>query len=192
MDTTSLAELEQHVGMLRERVLQVAADVKTLLAEDLPKFVEREVKRIFVGHPEFARTISDKDLASLKTALHTEGESAARAVLAKLEDDSLWFPGDLGAGAARKSISENTALWNEVGAIAETVKGIMARHKFPDSDEPIEYKPPTWFIGRRYLPSLSEKYWRHLQDLSEVQDKIDTIVAETSKNELTKRWDSAE
>lgn len=190
MDTPSVAELEQHAELLRERVMQVADEVKALLAEDLPRFVEREVKRAFVSQPEFAAKISDDRLRQLKQDIEARGGARRDEILAALGDESLWLV-DAGADDERKSIAENTALWEQVAGICGVVTDLQREYGFPEGSEPVEYKPPTWFIGRRYLPTLSEKYWRHLRELGEARAQVGSIRREASKSELTKRWDEA-
>lgn len=189
METPSVAELEQHVIILRERILAIAADVKGLLADDLPKFVEREVKRAFVSNPDFATTIGTDTLKRLKADIQADGEAGTARILAALEDEALWFCDSPGDDDPRKSISENKALWDVVSTIAVVVTDLFERYGFPAGPEPVTYRAPSWFIGRRYLPSLSEKYWRHVRDLAEARAQIGSIRTETARTELTKRWD---
>ena len=170
--------------------MAVAAEIKALLAEDLPRFLEREIKKAFITHTDFASSLSNERLKSLKAEIVKRGPEAADAVLATLTDD-LWLADSSGDDDDRKSISENEPLWERISVISETATTLMAEYGFPTGDEPVEYRPPTWFIGRRYLPSLSEKYWRHVRELAEASTQIGSIVTEVSKSELTKRWDEA-
>ncbi len=192
MEPPQVAELEQHVSMLRDRVLQVAGEIKALLADDLPKFVERELKRAFVNDPSFAAGVTDDILRKLKKDVAEKSKAGADKILAALADDALWFPADSGADDERKSIDENTALWAQVNTICEVVTALHEAHGFPHEAEPAAYKPPTWFIDRRYLPSLSEKYWRHVRELSEAQGQIDNIATEESRHALSIRWDETD
>jgi hypothetical protein len=188
MDSASIAELEQEVASLKSRVLEIATEIKALLAEDLPKFVERELKNAFVHNPEFANTVSDDTLRVIKAAMATQGAEGTARVLAALENDNIWLeiqsiPNN------RKSIEEHTALWSLVSEICQTVTQLYADHGFPQAQEPCTYRAPTWFIGRRYLPSLSEKYWRHVEELQEKKSVIGSLESDTSTSELTQRWD---
>jgi hypothetical protein len=187
----TLAELTQRAEMVRDRIRHVAAEVKALLAEDLPKYVEREMKRGFVEHPDFASRLTDGALRDLKTAVRTEGEHGRDQVLAALDDEALWFPtGPLTEG--RASVADSPGLWAAVGGITGTVRALRERFHYPPSLEPIEYKPPSWFIGRRYLPTLSEKYWRLIAELRELDTLAQGIKRDTSRSVLTKRWDATE
>lgn len=191
MGPETLAELVQRAEMVRDRVRHVAAEIKALLADDLPKYVERELKRGFVEHPEFASRLSDSTLRELKSAVKAEGERGRDQVLAALEDEALWFPtGPLAEG--RVSVADSPALWAAVGGITGTVRALRERFGYPASAEPIEYRPPSWFIGRRYLPTLSEKYWRLIAELRELEVQAQSIKRDTSRSVLSKRWDALE
>ena len=192
MDTPSVAELEQHVSMLRDRVLQVAEEVKALRADDLPRFVERELKKAFINDPAFAASVNDDTLRKLKKDVAAKSKAAADNVVAALANEHLWFPNDSGADDPRKSLEENTALWDQINTISDVVSELRQAYDFPDPTEPTAYRPPTWFIGRRYLPSLSEKYWRHVRELAEAQGQIDSIQTEVSRHALTIRWDETD
>lgn len=189
MDDMSLAELEQHIVMHRSRVLQAADGIKALLADDLAKFVEREMKRAFVTTPEFAGTIDDSALKELKADLASRGPAAAASVIEALDEEGLWFPSGVTADDERKSIDENEALWAVVSRIGDAIVAIKEKYGFPDAGEPVTYRPPTWFIGGRYLPSLSERYWRHLRELAEAASAAGSIRAAHAKTELSRRWE---
>ncbi len=192
MDNASLPELAQHAELVRDRVRHVAADIRALLSEDLPRFVERELKRGFVENPEFAARLSDERLAELKAECIAEGERGRDRVLMSLEDEALWFPATLPPVENRATIASNTALWAAVSGIAESVHALRQRFGYPTlpaGDVSVEYRPPTWFIGRRYLPTLTEKYWRLLAELEELHSRAGAIRKESSKAELTRRWE---
>ena len=188
MENTTVAELEQRAVMLRRRIHQVAEDVIELLREDLPLFVERELKRAFVSSPEFASEMSDEKLAALKRDIRSKGEEGRDAVLARLADEALWFP-DASPEEARNSIAQNSALWAAVSTVCDVVTGLREAYGFPTPENPIQYRPPTWFIGRRYLPTLSEKYWKLVGELIEIEGKMADVRDEASQTELAARWD---
>ena len=188
MENTSEAELEQRSIMLRQRIRQVAEDVTELLTEDLPLFVERELKRAFINNPEFARTMSDETLQQLKTDISVRGRSGCEQVIQRLADESIWFP-DSAPEESRHSIAQNTALWGVVSSICDDVVALREAYGFPVSETPIQYRPPTWFIGRRYLPTLSEKYWKLVGELLDVESKMTEVKSEASQSELSQRWE---
>ena len=190
MTSPSLTELEQHIQLLKDRVLGVASEIKALLAEDLPLFVEREVKKAFVTHPEFASTVDDKTLQTLKSEVEETASTAAATILNALNSETLWLPGDVN-DSDDKSMAANTTLWGVVNQISDTAIALMKKYNFPESSLGVSYKPPTWFIGRRYLPSLSEKYWRHLNDFVAASAQVTSIQEANTEQELAERWDNS-
>jgi hypothetical protein len=188
MDTISLAELEQHAGALRNRIRNVSSDIRALLADDLPLFAEREMKKAFINNPEFASTVPDNTLKQLKADITKESASAAAAVLGALDDESLWFAANT---EAPTSIADNQALWAQVNQISAMVNSLREQYNFPPNAEPIVYRPPTWFIGGRYMPTLSEKYWAALSQLWVVDAQIAALETDSSKSELSQRWDKS-
>lgn len=190
MTSPELTELEQHIQLLRERVLGVASEIKALLAEDLPLFVEREVKKAFISNPKFAATIDDQTLKQLKSDVENTATTAATSILTVLEDDNLWLPHEINE-TDDKSMAANATLWGIVNGISESAAALMKQYDFPQSVQNVTYKPPTWFIGRRYLPSLSEKYWRHLNDFVAASAQVTSIQEANTEQELAKRWDNS-
>ena len=190
MDNASVAELEQHALALRGRLRVITDVIRALLAEDLPKFVERELKKTFVSNPDFASGVSDDKLREFKQALTTRATQTASSVIDALTDEGLWecpeIPED-----SRSPISANPLLWAQVSRIATVVDELQSEFDFPGAGEATVYKPPTWFIGRRYLPALSEKYWSVLRELTETESRTVQIKKEASRSELAARWDEA-
>ena len=109
-------------------------------------------------------------------------------MLARLADEALWFP-DASPEESRNSIAQNSALWAAVSTVCDVVTGLREAYGFPMPENPIQYRPPTWFIGRRYLPTLSEKYWKLVGELIEIEAKMADVRDEASQTELAARWD---
>jgi hypothetical protein len=190
MDDATIEELHQHIATLRDQVVNVANEIRSLLEDDLPLYVERVIKKAFVGDDTLARNIDDDALRRLKADIKTTGADATQAIMAKLANDALWFPDDVGDDDSKRSIAANTAVWGIVSEITTSIQDLMDRYEFPSDDaNPLVYRPPSWFIGRRYLPSLSEKYWRYVRALSEASQHISEQHTTQSKDALSKRWD---
>ena len=190
-DTNTVAELRQHIETLKDQVRSITSEIKELLRTDLPLFVDRELKNAFINNPEFAQTIGDDALQDIKNAVATQGASKRDEILASLDEENLWMPSDISSEGTQKSISENNAVWSIVSRICDSVHTLKTQYNFPDADGPIQYKAPTWFIERRYLPSLSEKYWRAIRELNEAARQITESHATESKGQLARRWDDA-
>jgi len=183
MDTTILAQIEQQAEQTRERVKQVKTEICALLADDLPEFVKRELKKAFLAHPDVSNAMSDDTLKQLQIDISTDGLKASRNVLDGIEDDSLWFISSTG-----KTISDNSELWSKVSVICATVAALKKNYGFPSDNESTVYKAPTWFIGGRYLPTLSEKYWALLTELAGITAQLKAAESHDTQSELAKRW----
>ena len=190
-DTQTVAELHQHIETLKEQVRIVTSEIKGILRVDLPLFVDRELKSAFINNPEFAQTIGDDLLQDIKKALSALGENKRDEILTSLEDDALWLPSSDPNEDTKTSIDQNNAVWSIVSGICDSVHALKAQFNFPDGDGTIQYKAPSWFIERKYLPSLSEKYWRLIRELNEAQREITESHVSESKGQLARRWDEA-
>jgi hypothetical protein len=190
-NTQTVAELHQHIETLRDQVRTVTLEIKEILRVDLPLFVDRELKSAFINHPDFAQTIDDDLLQDIKKALSSAGATKRDEILAALEDDALWLPSSDPNEDTKTSIDQNNAVWSIVSGICESVHALKVKFNFPDVDGTIQYKAPSWFIERKYLPSLSERYWRLIRELNEAQRQITESHASESKGHLARRWDDA-
>ena len=141
-----------------------------------------------MNNPQFAATISDETLHALKDDVRNFGLEGRDKIISDLGDEGLWFP-DSVPEESRHSIAHNTALWAAVSGVCSVVVELRNKYGFPESETPIQYKPPTWFIGRRYLPTLSEKYWKLVGELLEVESQAASVINEASKSELSQRWE---
>jgi len=188
-ENSSIAELREHAETLLEQVRALADEIKAVLHIDLPEYINRELKRSFVSHPDFAQTVNNDTLLAIKKQVASAGNSARDRIIDALNDPELWTP--TATTENQKSIADNAAVWRIVQTIGETVTEIRKQHSFPDANDPVEYKAPTWFIERRYLPSIGEKYWRLLREANEAKRQIDEAHSNESKGRLAQRWDDA-
>jgi len=188
-ENQSMAELRQHIETLNEQVRALTDEIKAVLHADLPEYINRELKRSFVSHPDFAQTVDNDTLLSIKKRVQSVGESARDSIMAALNDDNLWNASTI--GDSQKSIADNEAVWGIVQKIGDSVSEVRQEFGFPDANDSTSYKAPTWFIDRRYLPSLSEKYWRLLREINEANRQINETQSNESKGRLAQRWDDA-
>ncbi|MCA9521478.1 MAG: hypothetical protein KC609_10920 [Myxococcales bacterium] len=184
----TIEELEEHIQFVRQKIQQIAKDVIAVFREDFPQFIEREVRQIFLSDGDFARSLDDDKLKQLKDRIKVLGESAAQTVLAKLEDQALWFAGGI-PDDDPKDLSANTRLWAIVDEIGQPVRELLKQFGYSGSAE-IGYKSPRRFVSGKYLPSLAEAYWRWIGELKEAQSRVDTIRAEDESKALLERWNS--
>jgi len=186
-----IQEMQDHIAFLKEKIQQISEDVIKVLGEDLPKFVEREIKKQFLEGGEFAMEMDGEMVKKLKGEIQKRGNDAAAAVIETLKPLELWLMGrDFFEDA--KGLEANPQLWEKVNKISETVQQLLTEYSFPETDSrpDIAYKPPTWFIAGLYLPSLSEAYWKRIKELVEMENKVSAITRENARQTLGKRWDT--
>ena len=186
-----LKELRAREARARQNVLKVAAEVRPVLGEDLNQFPGREVRKRFVGDPEFAATLDDTRVAAIKADLARRGAEVRERVLAALELPEPWLAGVACEGSG-KSFAENPALWAPTAEAAAAVRAALIEHHFPGAaDVDIEYRMPTWFIGGKFLPGLAEKYWAAIGELRELRARIAEVEQGKLREVLAKRWDKS-
>jgi len=174
------------------RVMAAVEDARAVLRDDLPRFVEREVKRCFIGSPEFSAGLSDDDVAAIKAEIREEGAAAAEEILTALADEAPWLAGVAHAGEAEGSFEDNPELWTVVNRIVATPEAILRRHGFPEPDGgfALAYRQPTWFVAGRHMRTVSEHYWRGIREMGELGRRREEIDAGRREAELKARWDA--
>lgn len=172
-----------------QSILKLKAEILPILADDLLRFPEREVRKRFVSSPEFAETLDDEAIAKMKEEVSRRGLAMRDRVVALLDEDDRWLAGVDCAGPG-KSLAENRRLWEPTSAAADLVREVLTAYGFPKPEEyPTEYRMPTWFIGGKYLPGLAEKYWACVADVREARARIREVEEGLVRNSLGRRWD---
>lgn len=191
----ALTEAEERA---RARVLAAVDDARFVFSRDLPRFVEREVKRTFVEAADFAEGLNDARIAELKQAVRDEGRAAADLILESLQDDAPWLAGVAHVSdeddATQSSFEDNPELWAVVNRIAETATGLLSRFGFPASAEGHElaYHQPAYFVDGRHMKTIAEHYWRGVREIQESRSRRQELDAGRRAQELKARWDTIE
>lgn len=171
---------------------RLAAEVRQTLGEDLAAFPLAEARRRFLADPDAAAAVSDEAIARIKADLEAQAPAVRDAVLQVLVDPAVWVSGIDCEPGTGKSFEEHPTLWQATRAIEELVASVLARHGFPVSaDDPVHYRMPMRFIGRKYLPGLAEKYWSLIEDLRDVRARLDALRTAEVRDALGRRWDKA-
>lgn len=172
-----------------QSVVKLKAEVLPILAVDLARYPEREVRKRFVSNPEFADTLDDASIARLKAEISKRALEMRDRVVALMDDDERWLAGVDFAGPG-KSFAENPRLWDPTGLAVDLVRQLLTDYGFPKPEEyPTEYRMPTWFIEGKYLPGLAEKYWACMNEVREVRQRIREVEEGLVRNSLGRRWD---
>ncbi len=172
-----------------QSLLKLKAEIVPILADDLLRFPEREIRKRFVSSPQFAETLDDEAIARLKGEVSKRAAAMRDRVVALLEEDDRWLAGVDYAGPG-KSLAENGRLWQPTREAVDLVRELLTAYGFPGPDEyPTEYRMPTWFIGGKYLPGLAEKYWACVAEIRETRARIREVEEGQVRNGLGRRWD---
>jgi hypothetical protein len=190
-EVMDINQLNDRIADLKEKIRFISKDIMGVLKEDLPKFVVRELKRMFLTLPDFSKTLNDKQLKGLKADGQAIGEQKTAEILQALEDQEIWLSGKE-LPTLGKTLTDNAKLWQVVNRISDAVDELLAKYGFPKQGDSygISYKSPTWFISGKYMPALAEAYWKRIADLREDEELISKITMEKDQEELKKRWDT--
>jgi hypothetical protein len=186
-----LDALKEQKRWITKELLGIKTSAAQIIEKDLQAFPERELRRRFIENPDFANSLTQKQIRNIKTTAQTGLHSILPGVLDCLRNDEKWLsPGTChGPG---KSFEENEDLWTCVKPVEELVRGIMRDNGFPETAiEAVRYKMPTWFIEHSFLPSMAEKYWQLVRELHDISTQEKEIAARLQRDALAKKWDSA-
>ena len=76
-EATSASELGGLISLRQQTLERVVADIRAVLQDHTPLYVEREAKRAFVAHPEVADAMPAARVAELKAEVEALGVAAA-------------------------------------------------------------------------------------------------------------------
>lgn len=185
-----IKEMRAREARAIQTILKLKAEIMPVLAEDIGKFPEREVRKRFVANPEFAKVLDDATVASIKGVIARQVPEIRDRVIRAMEEEERWLCG-IDYHGPGKSLAENERLWEPTREVVEFVCKVLRDFGFPNPDEyPTEYKMPTWFIGGKYLPGLAEKYWACIAEVREARERIRELELAMLREDLGRRWDS--
>lgn len=184
-------DLEQKADLLEEKIYRDGQEIVEILRADLPKFLERQVKALFMEAFEFSEKLSDDQIKKIKQDVADTGAAAVLEILPPLTAKEPWIAAEPSSSA---ELVDNRVVWGHVRKIGDYLVELLQRRGFPLS-KPEElrssYRLPTWFVGGRLSKSIVESYWRNLADYHELQQAIRAKGADERKKALRGRWDEA-
>lgn len=181
----------EQIAFLRDTIRALADEALVVFREDFVQFFHREARRRFLASPEFARSLSDEGLRTLKAAVDAEAKAATERLVEQLRSDELWLSGADVPDPSSRRFEDNPRLWEAVSAICREVEALLEKHAFPrdaDGGYGVLYHEPKRFLAGLYMPSIAEKYWKRIAELREVQAMQKELLAEREKSELLARW----
>lgn len=193
MSEISIDELRARLEAQSARLDEVIAELTSAICTDVPAFVARSARQVFVAQPlEHAAAQGEDEIRRLKQALGEHGERIASAARSTLDDRALWRSGDVPDGDS-KSLEGNAALWHAVQEIARQTEEALRElglQPAPGRDDlGLVYRTPTWFIDGKYPPGLVEKYWTQLALLRDLEHRITEETERQQREALGQRWD---
>ncbi|MBR56743.1 MAG: hypothetical protein CMH54_01660 [Myxococcales bacterium] len=189
MDTTN-HEINTQIKQIRERLSETIDRIRNVLQNDLSAFPLREGKRCFVASGDGASHLDDDKLRAMKQELKSVATIHADAIMAKLEDETLWLQLDLEIpNPVPKTLLLNVPLMTVLEEIARQTRAVLQAHGFPDDVLNFSYKTPTWFIDHEYMPGLIEQYWGLLTALKTANSDALQQQVDQDTDARKQRWD---
>ncbi len=189
----SIEDLQLREQELEDRIMEVAVKIAELVGRDVPRYLEREARRRWLGEGAFATSMDDGRLKALKGELGELGKALNAEIRGDLADAALWLAG--ARAENHKSLEANGAVWAALQKIACKLSGLLARFDFPaDAEAPagitydLVYKTPAYFIDREYCPSHIEAYWRLAEERAQIVEARAALEVEQSRKTLEARW----
>ncbi len=176
------------------RIEEIAARIVAIVQKDVPRFVEREVRKRWLDHPDFASAMDDQALASLKADMRQFAQAQSESLGQTLAQTERWLSATE-LPTERKTLEANAEVWSVFGSLACALAGFLGKHGFPsdqpESPEPVfdlAYRTPVYFIEREYCPSVIEAYWNVVEELLELVAAIEAQRAADHRKVLEARW----
>ncbi len=148
-----IKELRTREARAIQSLLRLKAEILPVLAEDLVRYPEREIRKRFVSSPEFAATLDDAAIARLKAEVSQRASAMRDRVMALLDEDERWLAG-VGHEGPGKSLAENARLRagrceRRGGPRARTVD----RVRIPEPGRVPDRVPDAHMVHRGKVPS---------------------------------------
>lgn len=188
-----MSEANQQVVASRTRILAIAKDITTVITQDVVSYPDRELQRRFLGLPERADKITDKDLKRLRNEAAELGHTLAESLTAALSSDEIWLKPAHGEEpiSGGKDLQAVASVWSVLDTINTRFEKLAERYNMPSEGEAPGYVPPRRFIQRLYLPTLVETYLRELENLRNLQQVAAAEEKAHHKQSLSARWAAA-
>ena len=178
---------------VEEKIRHDVREMLEVFRADVPAFFQREARKRFVAHTDWAERLDDAKLAQLKRDVAAAAERAASEVVRALEPWELWawdprtpFPD------SPRTLDPNPRVAAVLARIGASLAEVLERHGVPESESAKDaYKLPSYFVAGRFMKSLVESYWRNLQELVDLSKLIDESSHRDRRERSATRWDKA-
>ncbi|MDX9722433.1 MAG: hypothetical protein RBU37_16935 [Myxococcota bacterium] len=190
MEHVNLEDIKARRDATQQRIVREAAELADVVARDIPAFVQRELRRVFVEALDFSESLTDEQLVSIKNRIQSFSKELAETVKKELENGELWLDPKIEIKVG-KTLEQHAPAWAVLQTIAQKTKALAVELGFPNTaDLELVYKTPTWFMEGRYAPGMIEKYWNQLGLLREIEAELLAYETEMRRDALAQRWDA--
>ena len=202
---------------VREQLMATAAVIVSLVREDMSLYPEREIRRRFIDS-RVADSLTKERVAALRGRAKGLGASLASLIEGELAAPEPWLalaavpaadyertleeavasfiPAglDLPLGdACRKDLRSVPTVWSHIAVVDREVEALAAAFGLPaDSRTPAGYTPPARFISHAHLPTLVERYHRHMEEYVRLGSAVRASDSETLRKARVEKWNTAE
>jgi len=195
-DETAIDKVDEELRRHRDRIeaaerqiREDAARIVGVLQDDLPAYLQREIKARFVSAPDFADAMPAETLDALKRDADDEGTKAAADIAAALRDPALWLT-DVELPDGPFELTHLPRVWQQATRIETVLEGLLAKYHFPAAGPRAQYKPPTWFVSGTLLKTLMEAYRTHARERARLRQAVDELEAKRRTMQLGLKWDA--
>jgi hypothetical protein len=134
-DKLSTDELKLRQSQVKQHILKEAESITEVVAKDIPRWLEREARKRWLEHAEFASRVDDEALARFKVELRRLGEEAVTQLRHDLADAELWTV--KAEPRSRKTLEGHPGVWVKLQHVACKLAGLLGTFQFPpDLPEP--------------------------------------------------------
>ncbi len=189
MSDKTLEQLDEQIESIKAKLQLQVSELVNLIANDLPDYALKQIRRAFIEDVDFSEQKSDAELVEFKNRVQTFGKKLSEDVRASLlEDMNDWWNTHVSLDGAGKTLDGNPAISQKLSTISTRICDFINDENL----QPVEvvYKTPARFIEGKYPPGMIEKYWSQLAILRAAEEERSVLDREARKARLAQRWDS--
>lgn len=189
MSESTIEQLDERIGQIKAKLQLQIEELVNIIANDLPDYALKHIRRAFIEDVEFAEKQSDAELAAFKAKVAEFGRKLSEDVRASLlENMDAWWGRGVSLEGASKTLDGNPAISAKLAVVSQRILDFLDAAHLQRVE--VVYRTPARFIDGKYPPGMIEKYWAKLADLRAAEDERELLDREARKARIAQRWDS--
>ncbi|MBQ1924914.1 MAG: hypothetical protein II180_02190 [Proteobacteria bacterium] len=189
MSESTIEQLDERIEQIKSKLQLQIEELVNIIANDLPDYALKHIRRAFIEDVDFAESKSDAELAAFKNKVAEFGQKLSEDVRANLlENMDDWWGKDVSLTAASKTLDGNPAIAQKLSVISQRILDFLDAEHLQRVE--VVYRTPARFIDGKYPPGMIEKYWAKLADLRAAEEERELLDREARKARIAQRWDS--